>query len=248
MASNGFILWEGASQIDGAPIVAIVTGVSKASANAKTGPMLQTWIIRSDMAPVAAIMAGRDGAICGSCPHRGRMVADAMGLLRPQGRTCYVEVGRAPTAVYRAFRAGRYPKAPDLRALGSGRKVRLGAYGDPAAVPAEVWQALTSEAEMHTGYTHQWRTAAALRGLCMASADSAAEAAEAQANGWRTFRVRTAAEVPVAREAVCPASDEGGRKVDCATCGACNGAASGRRGSIVIVVHGAGSKAFRAAA
>ena len=34
---NGVILWEGASLIDGAPIVVIATGTRKASSNVKIG-------------------------------------------------------------------------------------------------------------------------------------------------------------------------------------------------------------------
>jgi len=35
------------------------------------------------------------------------------------------------------------------------RKVRIGTYGDPAAVPARVWTALIRHTAGHTGYTHQ---------------------------------------------------------------------------------------------
>jgi hypothetical protein len=38
---NGAILYRGPSLLDGAPIVAIVTGLASTSANAKTGAMLQ---------------------------------------------------------------------------------------------------------------------------------------------------------------------------------------------------------------
>ena len=67
--------------------------------------------------------------------------------------------------------------------------VRLGTYGDPAAVPASIWSDLVAYSDGHTGYTHQWRTSPGLRGLCMASVDSEEEAIEAWALGWRTFRV-----------------------------------------------------------
>jgi hypothetical protein len=51
MRVNGLVLWRGASLLDGAPIVAIVTGLAAGSSNRKTGDMLQTWILREDMAP-----------------------------------------------------------------------------------------------------------------------------------------------------------------------------------------------------
>lgn len=122
--------------------------------------------------------------------------------------------------------------------IGRGRLVRLGTYGDPAAVPTIVWHRLTEHASGHTGYTHQWRTCdQSLRTLCMASADSLADAREAQTAGWRTFRVMPCDAPRAANEAVCPASAEAGRKLTCAQCLACAGA-DGRRGSVVIQAHG----------
>lgn len=230
-APTGVILWRGPSLIDGAPIVLIASGLAKGSRNAKTGAMVQTYVLREDLSPVEAIRSGADASICGDCPHRG---ATANG----KGRTCYVNVAQGPLVTWKTFKRGRYPAAADVAAIGAGRIVRLGTYGDPAAVPAEVWRALTSQCVAHTGYTHQWRRAPALRGLCMASADSAEDAREAQAAGWRTFRVALPCDAPkLERESVCPASAEAGRKLTCATCQACSGA-NGRRGSIVIQAHG----------
>lgn len=231
--TNGLVLYRGPSLIDGAPIVVIASGLATGSTNSKTGAMVQTYILRDDVAPTDAIKTGADVSICGTCPHRG----DGTG----KGRTCYVNVGQGPLAVWRAFHRGAYPvaSADDIAAAGRGRIVRLGTYGDPAAVPVHVWQALTSQAIGHTGYTHQWRTSDALRGLCMASADSVADAVEARAAGWRTFRVAMPCDEPrINGEAMCPASAEAGRKLTCADCRACGGAGTGRRGSIVIQAHG----------
>lgn len=235
MRANGLVLWRGASLLDGAPIVAIVTGLAAGSSNRKTGDMLQTWILREDMAPTDAVRTGADVSICGQCPHRGN--GDG------RGRTCYVNVGQGPLAVWRAYKRGSYPSAvgdSDAVIIGAGRGllVRLGSYGDPAAVPAVVWRMLTSECAGHNGYTHQWRTAPQLRDLCMASADSATDAADAHAAGWRTFRVAMPCDAPrLAGEAICPASAEAGKRLTCAQCLSCSGA-NGRRGSIVIQAHG----------
>jgi hypothetical protein len=230
VAANGAVLWQGASLIDGAPIVVIAVGLATRSSNRKTGAMLQTYILRSDVAPQAAITSGLDVSICGDCRHRG----DGSG----KGRTCYVNIGQGPTGVYKAFKRGRYPLADDLADVGTGRNVRLGTYGDPAAVPVHVWRELTSRATGRTGYTHQWRHCPDLKALCMASVDTPAEAILARSSGWRTFRVAMPsdlARMPI--EAVCPASAEAGRKLTCDQCLACSGA-SGARGSIVIQAHG----------
>lgn len=231
------IIYQGPSAIDGAPIVAIAIAQSS---NSKTGDMVQTYIIRADVDPVSAVRTLADVSICGTCKHRGRIgFAD---------RSCYVNVGQGPGAVFRALIRGRYPTLNEdqTRAIGAGRMVRLGTYGDPHAVPIAVWRALVADAIGHTGYTHAWRdpAAQALRELCMASADTDDERAHAQALGWRTFRVRMPNEPMAQREFACPASAEMGHRVTCAECGACNGNATGRRGSPVIIAHGAFARRF----
>lgn len=234
--NNGRILWEGPSAIDGRPIVAIVTGLASSSANTKTGDMLQTFILRADVSPIAAVRSGEDFSICGTCPHRGPF----------ETRSCYVTVAHAPLAVWKAYQRGSYAKAAgcdELRHLGAGRFVRLGTYGDPAAVPARVWRALVAGAAGHTGYTHQWQYASGrqLKDLCMASVETPAEAKLAQAYGWRTFRVAPPGTVKGERgEALCPASEQAGRKLTCQQCGACGGM-DGRKASIWIPAHGAGA-------
>ena len=236
--SGSAILWEGPSALDGAPIVVIATGLAGASRNTKTGDMVQTWILRQDIAPYAAVKGGQDSSVCGDCPHRPI-----------NGGACYVNTVNAPGAIWRAYRAGRYVKAADLeaiRAIGAGRAFRLGAYGDPAAAPLAIWQALTSQAKASNGYPHQWRRpdAQGLASLCMASADSVEEREEARAMGWRTFRVRAPFEPVVAREFICPASEEAGKKTDCATCRACGGTEAKAKASPVIIAHGATARRF----
>jgi len=70
---RGVILYEGASAIDGAPIVAIANRITDASNNVKTGAMVQTFIIRSDKSPLEALRDGSDVSVCGSCQHRPRL-------------------------------------------------------------------------------------------------------------------------------------------------------------------------------
>ena len=230
---NGVILYRGPSLIDGSPIVAIAVGLNRKSHNVKTGGMLQTYILRSDVDPIRALKRGLDSGICGDCPHRG---------VAGKERTCYVSVGQGPLGVYRAFKRRLYPRIkhiPDLSIIGVSRYVRLGTYGDPAAVPVQIWEALLQGASGHTGYTHQWRSCDRwLKQYCMASVDTVAEANEAHALGWRTFRVNASGITKLPGEAVCPASAEAGHKLQCEECLACCGASSGRRGSIVINLHG----------
>lgn len=248
-AVNGAIIYHGPSMLDGAPIVAIATGLASKSSNEKTGAMVQVWIIRSDMSPLAASRNGSDASICGDCPHRG--TADASKETGwAIGRSCYVNLAQAPLSVYKTFLAGGY-SAMALEAFAAaiaGKGLRLGAYGDPAAVPQAVWDAVCPSAAYCNGYTHAWRAFPALSAWCMASADSATDRAEAGKLGFRTFRVRTAAETVQAKEVVCPASAEAGKKTVCALCKACGGHSAKAKADVVIIAHGSGARAFKAAA
>ena len=238
---TGFIIYQGPSALDGAPIVAIA--VTARSSNRKTGAMVQTYILRSDVPPIEAVRTGADASICGDCKHRG----DGTG----KGRSCYVTLAHGPSSVWRTFRAGKYPVMPlaDSWELGSGRMVRLGTYGDPTAVPIGVWQSLVRDARGWTGYTHQWtRIGSELRSwqrLVMASCDSEAETAAAQFAGWRTFRVRSAAAPLMPNEVTCPASDEAGKRTTCAQCRLCAGTSARTSKTISIIAHGSGSSHFR---
>jgi hypothetical protein len=245
MATRGAIVWEGLSPIDGAPIVVIVTGLSgRASHNRKTGDMAQTWILRSDVDPIAAMRDNGDRAICGDCPLRGVTVDG-----KRTGRACYVNVGQAPLSVWRAYARGSYPRMSpeDVAPLLEGRAIRLGAYGDPGMVPLSVWESLVSRARVWTGYTHQWRRIdRAYSRLVMASADSVADRRAARARGYRSFYV-----VPMSanldrysRVMECASTRER-NPLSCADCGACagtrNGATSGAV-DVVIRAHGTGAK------
>lgn len=239
----GVMLWQGASLLDGAPIAAIATRVTVKSNNAKTGDMVQCFIIRSDVHPGEALKTGEDASVCGQCPHRPIL-----------GGACYVQVNKSVASVFGALQRGRYavpgvdydPRIlPDLFA---GRVMRLGAYGDPCAVPFQVWRAATLKASAINGYSHQWRDArfAAFKLLTMASCDTPSDHVDAIAAGWRPFRMRLETEPKLPGEVVCPASHEAGRKTSCASCRACGGTGAKARAPIVIIAHGPTANRFAA--
>jgi len=229
--AQGVILYRGPSLFDGQEIVAIATTSSR---NKKTADMVQTWILLVDVAPHEAVRSGRDASICGDCIYAG-------------GNGCYVRTYQAPLSVWRAFHRGRYADhAGDLSAiaeLGENRTVRIGAYGDPVALPEEIWSALVSRSRAHTGYTHQWRVAPrAFRSLVMASCDTESDKVRANLRGFRTFRVNDGTDAKRVRgEMTCPASKEAGARLNCADCHACDGT----RGDgltthdVTIALHGA---------
>jgi hypothetical protein len=232
------IVYNGPSMLDGSPIVAIVTTSSK---NVKTGSMAQLWIMRSDVDPVTASRTGADEAVCGTCPHRGNPTERGRG--QAAQRACYVVLAQAPLGIYKAFKRGSYLMARTvdaIAAVGAGRMVRVGAYGDGAALPAWITSALIRDAAGHTAYSHQsGRPGARFEPeRYMASVESKQAAEEAWSRGWRTFRVvADATEIVAGREIECPAI----RGVKCIDCGLCGGSQVKAK-SIAIVKHGSGAK------
>lgn len=228
MPDRGIVFYRGPSVLD--PATNIVGVATLQSDNRKTGNMIQTWILRTDRSPVEAILDGTDAAICGDCRHRGVPKSKA------EPRTCYVNVGKAPLAVYRAFKAGSYRPGTIAEVASLGRPVRLGAYGDPVAVPWPAWAGIQL-APKWTGYTHQWRRleAAPFKGVLMASCDSVREALDAVALGWRTFLVR-AVDTRVPDGMIpCPATTG---RTQCGSCGLCNGNESWKAPNVTIEAHG----------
>lgn len=236
----GFIAYEGPSEIDGSPIVVIVNKIDDGSKNGKTGAIVQTFIIRSDIGPVEALNTGADESICGDCAHRPYLIKTGQSDEPP----CYVQVAKSVLSVYNAYKRGRYVKADAAtiaRAL-AGKIVRIGTYGDPFAAPVRMWSEITRYADGRRGYTHQWDRpdfdVAAWAPLVMASADSIDQAAKANLLGMRVFRVSVGVDVQ-AGEAMCPASAEAGKRSTCAKCSLCSGTSIQAR-DIVIADHASG--------
>ena len=233
----GYIAYEGPSEIDGAPIVVIVNKI-EGSKNAKTGDIVQSFIIRSDVNPVDALKTGADASICGDCVHRP-ITAKETG--EPP---CYVNVGRSVLAVYNAYKRGRYVKvdAETIALALAGKALRIGTYGDPAAAPVLMWQRVSRYVIARAGYSHQWQSPgfdhASWAPLVMASADSIDQAALANLYGMRTFRVSIGIDKQPG-ETICPASAEGGRKATCADCMLCGGT-SKKAKDVVIADHAIG--------
>ena len=234
--TNGAVIYQGPSEIDGKEIVAIITGLRRKTRNTKIGNMLQLWVLRSNINPLLARRTGEDRSICGDCRHR------KIG-------SCYVVLMYGPRQIYNSFINGSYcnwRKAFPHNAL-KGRYIRLGAYGDPAALPFNVLRrVLEQKIAGWTAYTHQWRNEKfrRLRNFVMASVDSPAELEQATRMGWRTFRVRKADEPLQSGEIACPASAESGKRTACRDCSMCCGQRIEAK-SIAIIVHGYTASRFK---
>lgn len=228
---RNLVLYDGPSQLTGERILVIATAQN---GNRKIGDMLQLWIIPA-ISPIAAVKSGQDAAVCGDCKMRG----DGRG----RERSCYVEWWRAVENIWQNWSKGKALACSPLEfaTQRGGLQLRIGAYGDPVAVPLDVWEVLLSSAEGWTAYTHQWRRApAGYQGWCMASVDTPEEQAEAAAAGWRTYRDRLPGEELLRSETVCPASAEGGHRAVCGECELCRGLSRPAK-HIAIVAHGTGA-------
>jgi len=231
--ARGFVLFEGSSRFDGAPIVVIA--IVKSS-NRKTGNMVQTYILRSDVSPVDCVKQNLDGSICGNCPLRGKHIDG-----KRKNRVCYVNLGQGPRSVYLAYKNGRYPKIspmhPFWQQLTADRVIRCGTYGDPCALPRAFWSAVLKSCKGWTGYTHAFDQNPDFADILMASADSDEIATRAQDSGWRTFRVHSGKKPLLPTEITCPASEEAGKRTTCEHCQLCQGVTKSAK-SIAIIAHG----------
>lgn len=228
----GLILYEGPSMLD--PDVDIVVIATYGSVNAKTGTlrrqMVQTWILRQDVCPPEAKKKDLDLAVCGDVPCRA---------------WCYVF--RGPASVWKAYKRGSYSQA-GIKPCAEGMDIRIGSYGDPAAVPLNIWIRHTRRSRGRSGYSHHWRTLGdQWKRFVMASTETPWGAIEAHAKGWRQFRVKLPEEPLLSFERGCPAAEEMGKKLSCVECGQCDGTNSGaNRPSRAINAHGPVLKRYRA--
>lgn len=107
--------------------------------------------------------------------------------------------------------------------------------------PFETWQPIFKVVRGWTGYSHLWRKdfAQPYKTIVNASVETVAGYHEARARGWRPFRIRRPDEALLPNERVCPASEEGGFKVQCDNCLACSGA-KGHRNlcGLSVLAHG----------
>ena len=231
------VLYKGISLLDNeTPIMVVMSGFTKDSSNRKTGATVQLYILPIHESPKDTYFAGSK-SVCGDCKYNGN-------------NGCYVRWSHLSATWKSAKNQAAIPMTLSKEFL-RGLRVRVGAAGDPAAVPASVWSELLSTCDNFTGYTHQWNKEEYqdLQDLFMASVDNARENEKAHALGWSTFFV-TDNEAEAKKEGVrCLASagntDTHGLPTTCATCMLCNGK-SIKQKTITEVIHGASNTKHKA--
>lgn len=220
------------SQLDNQPIIVAVQMTD--TANIKLGrEMRQVWIMPADVVPSAANGTKAQDSVCGGCWFK-------------KTGACYVNM-QTVNSVYRSVEAGNYTELDvseaDLSILADalcGQHVRVGAWGDPAAMPWEIMDTITKSAAGYTAYTHQTahpKFDDRYLSVCMVSAENPKVAAKYQAQGIRTFRPVLAGTALAASELTCPNESHG---MNCIECRLCDGG-NAKRGnpSIAVTIHGA---------
>ena len=193
--------------------------------------MVQTWILRSDIEPHLAIKTGDDSSVCGNCPQRHNT-----------GGACYVMTHQAPLSVYRSYKRGLYPtySSDKHSSILAGRALRLGAYGDPAAVPFEVFAPLV-DLQAYILVTRT-RSRTKLRQALFVSVSGfsgyAQTSVKVSGMGAKTFRVALPDDSLYDNEIECLADSKG---IQCIDCGLCDGQSK----NIAIVVHGQRKNNFK---
>jgi len=174
----GETFYNGPSMITGDPIIGVITGLGRKSKNPKTGPMAQTWITTAGVHAMDARKTGKDKSICGDCPLR-------------KDHKCYVR--NLSGSLWKRSAMDAHPtfelSDKNITRLQE-RGLRMGAYGNPSAIPIVYWRTLANLAGKWTAYDHQWRDIdPEWSELVMASCESSEDREEAKAKGYRTFRI-----------------------------------------------------------
>ena len=231
------VLYKGISLLDDeTPIMLVMSGFTKDSSNAKTGPLVQLYILPIHESPKDTYYSGSK-SVCGDCKYNGN-------------NGCYVRWSNLGS-IWKAAKNQAAIPTPLGREFLKGLRVRVGAAGDPAAIPSSIWSQLLSSCENYTGYTHQWNNPIFqdLSQFFVASVDNARENEKARALGWSTFFVTDSEEEAKEEGIRCLAStdkkDSHGLPMTCSTCMLCNGKSTKQK-TITEVLHGASNTLHKA--
>jgi len=212
------------SQFDKAECIAVMSGLGRPSKNRKTGSIPQVWFLRWDTDPTVAVSTGLDYSVCGNCKQRWS-----------RGGGCYVVPFMGPRQIWSGAHNSKYQPWHDLEGL----TIRIGAYGDPASVPANLWNRYIlplQKKNIMLSYTHSWSSALHLRKSSQASIGSERDMRLAHLLGWKTTRIIPDTSSVRNNEILCKAQEQG---KTCEQCMLCQG-----KHNICFISHG--TKAERA--
>ena len=264
-----FVLWRGVSALDNKTAIAavlVLDSTNRKMTTAEAPSVAQLYIILDNVHPVEGVKTGQDAAICGSCPHR--YLFDATGEAVEGSRTCYVGM-HSVAAVYKATSSKPLTPISDISDGLSKSMLRIGAYGDPLALPFDLVDELCNIAGRNsrtlsrsprrwTGYTHAWRREdldPRWSRYVMASCDTVEDVRTASALGWRCFYVANATgDAPVLsvsedlklRRCLSDSSVKGASLTPCSLCRLCYGKEGDEDQALSVFIERHGNGAVKA--
>lgn len=223
---RGFVIHKG--QVEGENFVVIAT---MQTSNRKTGNMIQVWFLLEDHKPTDVVNSGLDAkTICRGCKFASK-------------NGCYVNVGQAPSSIWKAYHRGAYKELTpkDYQFVFGARTVRFGAYGNPSLLPISKVKAIAKSSTGWTGYFHDWRemapaTRKAYGQFFMASTETSERYDCATKMGLRSFHVS-----PVKPEGSMECLSDA-KGLSCEQCKLCSGLEKSRLPNVWINPHGATKK------
>jgi len=227
---TSFVVWHGASLLDGAHVMAVATCVREVSQNGKVGDAINVGIYRVDQSPYDAWTSEDIRSICpDSCQHRSDKHGD-----------CYVNWGRL-TASWAGARERLDIQPP--AGFWSGAKVRFGMAGDPAAVPLHIWEGIASECRGWMGYTAHWRELSReWSHIFMASVSNRVDFKRAEEANWRAYwATEDSASDTIAEDLGVRACLSHSHGLECIACLGCDGTRlnnASKRASFYNPLHG----------
>ena len=211
-------------------VILVITNLIKPSTNDKTGDMVQTWLLDRDLLTAPKVF----GAKCTSCP----MVQECYVSENTMGHKSVRKATLKALGLIEGNTSYQVTTLEQVLPLLRGRKLRLGAYGDPSALPIEDLRALVSASDGHTGYTHFYKEVdPAYAEFLMASVEDLASEMLAQSLGYRTYRVLRKGESDhevTDRSILCLESSKG---IQCADCLVCSGTSKPNAKHVYIYEH-----------
>lgn len=223
--------------LDGQEIQVVLYAFNHAT-NRKTGRLIEAAVLLANIKPSDAAASGRDRAVCGDCP--GRLT---------NWNFCYRSPGHDIDKTWETIRNAQAVGVAEARRIvrESGLPIRFGSYGDFAAVPLEILEALALAARKpdgswnHTGFTHQWSHPnfdPCVLAYLDASVEFAGEREELKRlfPGTKTHRLLAQPEYILPDEVFC-LGGAGKSDVHCCGCLSCRGITNIGAPDRAIVVH-----------
>ena len=222
------LIWKGLG-FNKEKVVAIATGIDHPSKNAKTGELIQIYVL-----PEEELSYRKNDSVCGDWPL--------------SGKACYVNLIWGVRSVWQGLSKKSLSPWKEIKEKLSGKKIRFAAYGEIVLLPIGLIRKIAKISGGTICYTHQWSKPRyqKYKNFCMASVENLEDKKRANELGWKTYRIVSSAQDITYNEILCPADktyfEKTGKKIHCSDCMLCSGTSSRTPKDICIIAHGSRAK------